>query len=511
MPELPHGWGSGKLDNGQTYYFQLRNPAMVSYNFPKRAVLHGGASSPQPATAAARHSPARGEHPAPTRSPSGMATTLTKSWADVKQLKRATKPRVQMRRVAPSASSPTAFFAPGGLQSSAFAGGRPSSGGSVRLGSSQSMRPSSSQSAPVRPSSGMSYRSRPGSAGSVCSAPPDVWLSEGRYRGQGASQWRWHGKHGRPELNNIKVSGAPWLPPDPTGAGSNMDMSQGMLKSLGSRRKNKMGALKYKMQAAAYGGDAEEWTDIFKHYDSDGSGELDFDEFRKAIRRHGRMSIRSVTDGELKEVFAVVDTDCGGTVSAEEFQRFVDDPNMGVELRPALTSNYSKKANALSLYDTRAGKGQGLPTGEAPWARPEYAPGFRRKGRTEDDWNENETYKKLMEEELHRRDTATDGSGATIFLPFTKGESWDGHKRHSSADGMAKVWARERRKQEHVADKLTTVAFGGVKHRADGKTVSAHNMAEAAAEALFREFDVNGDGKFTKEELQLMVSVPTHF
>ena len=49
---------------------------------------------------------------------------------------------------------------------------------------------------------------------------------------------------------------------------------------------------------------------------SEPTGELDFDEFRKAIRRHGRMSVRSVTDNELKEVFAVVDKDSGGTVSA---------------------------------------------------------------------------------------------------------------------------------------------------------------------------------------------------
>ena len=75
-----------------------------------------------------------------------------------------------------------------------------------------------------------------------------------------------------------------------------------------------------------------------------------------------------------------------------------------------------------------------------------------------------------------------DGDGATLFLPFTKGEAWEGHQRHASAAGMDKIWARERRKTEHIADKLTNVAFGGVKHRADGKTLSAHNMAQAATE-----------------------------
>lgn len=402
MPDLPRGWGSAQLDNGQTYYFNLGDPAAVSFSVPKHPA---NSPAPQPAATqpATRHALESGQ-PYATSARSGMATTRSKSWADIKQLKRAPRSRVHMRRVG------SALFAEGGLQSSAF-GARPSSGGSVRVGSSHSMRPSSSQSAPVRPSSGLSYRSRPGSAGSVCSAPPDVWLSKGRYRGQGSSQWRWHGKHGRPELNNVKVAGAPWLPPDPTGAGSNVDMSKGMMNSLASRRKNKMGALKYKMQAAAYGGDPQSWVDIFQHYDSDGSGELDFEEFRKAIRRHGRMSIRSVTDDELKEVFAVVDTDCGGTVSAEEFQCFVDDPNMGTELRPALTSNYSKSANALSLYDTRAGKGQGLATGVAPWARLDYAPGYRKTGRTEDDWNQNEAYQKLMTDEVKRRDTAAGWSG----------------------------------------------------------------------------------------------------
>ena len=30
---------------------------------------------------------------------------------------------------------------------------------------------------------------------------------------------RWHGKHGRPEMNPVKVAGAPWLPPVSLSAG----------------------------------------------------------------------------------------------------------------------------------------------------------------------------------------------------------------------------------------------------------------------------------------------------
>ena len=76
-------------------------------------------------------------------------------------------------------------------------------------------------------------------------------------------------------------------------------------------------------------------------------GELDFDEFRKAVRRHGRMSVRSITDGELKEVFAIVDKDCGGTVSGDEFDLFLSDPDSGVSLKPQLTKDYSKAASSI--------------------------------------------------------------------------------------------------------------------------------------------------------------------
>ena len=293
-------------------------------------------------------------------------------------------------------------------------------------------------------------------------------------------------------MNRVKVAGAPWLPPDPTGAGSNQDMGSGMMKSLASRRKNKMGALKHKMQAAAYGGDAESWIGIFEHYDSDGSGELDFDEFRKAIRRHGRMSIRSVTDGELKEVFAVVDTDCGGTVSAEEFQRFVDDPQMGTELKPALTCNYTKSANAIGIYDTRHGKGKGLATGEAPWAQRSSAPGYKRTAagsKTEEDWEKNEAYQKMMHSQAPRRDVSTVAAALPTRF-FTEGLKAGGFQRHNSASEMDKVWERQRRKKAHAVEKLTSVAFGGVKHRADGKTMAANNIAGEEAAALFAAYDV---------------------
>ena len=77
--------------------------------------------------------------------------------------------------------------------------------------------------------------------------------------------------------------------------------------------------LKHKLQAAAYGrGDVEDtdddWEELFELYDSDGSGQLEFDEFRQVIRKAGRVSVRNINDIELRQVFQMVDVDGSGEI-----------------------------------------------------------------------------------------------------------------------------------------------------------------------------------------------------
>ena len=35
---------------------------------------------------------------------------------------------------------------------------------------------------------------------------------------------------------------------------------------------------------------AQDWAQLFKHYDRDNSGSLDFEEFRKAVRKDAKMT-----------------------------------------------------------------------------------------------------------------------------------------------------------------------------------------------------------------------------
>ena len=78
-------------------------------------------------------------------------------------------------------------------------------------------------------------------------------------------------------------------------------------------------AVKVKLRAAAYTSKGMDFARLFKHYDRDNSGALDFNEFRSAIRRDAKITANQVSDTELKRVFSSVDDDGGGEVEIDEF------------------------------------------------------------------------------------------------------------------------------------------------------------------------------------------------
>ena len=95
------------------------------------------------------------------------------------------------------------------------------------------------------------------------------------------------------------------------------------------------GQLKAQFQAMAYNagdssasvlkdGNKKYWAKLFQRYDKDDSGELDFDEFRRAVRLDAKIPTHTLGDDELRQIFEWVDVDSGGSVSAEEFTKFLD-------------------------------------------------------------------------------------------------------------------------------------------------------------------------------------------
>jgi Ca2+-binding EF-hand superfamily protein len=62
---------------------------------------------------------------------------------------------------------------------------------------------------------------------------------------------------------------------------------------------------------------------LFDTVDRDRSGELDFDEFRSALRNEGQITPAVMSDEELAGLFHAADSDGGGTVSIDELTTFV--------------------------------------------------------------------------------------------------------------------------------------------------------------------------------------------
>jgi len=65
------------------------------------------------------------------------------------------------------------------------------------------------------------------------------------------------------------------------------------------------------------------WAALFARYDKDNSGELDVDEFRRAIRLDAKVSRATMSDEEINQIFDWVDLDNGGSISAAEFEAFL--------------------------------------------------------------------------------------------------------------------------------------------------------------------------------------------
>ena len=81
----------------------------------------------------------------------------------------------------------------------------------------------------------------------------------------------------------------------------------------------KMERVRSKFRASSYKQGGQDWTALFRHYDRDNSGGLDFDEFRRACRKDARIRKADVSDEELTEMFEHVDGDGGGTIGLAEF------------------------------------------------------------------------------------------------------------------------------------------------------------------------------------------------
>lgn len=65
------------------------------------------------------------------------------------------------------------------------------------------------------------------------------------------------------------------------------------------------------------------WEALFRSYDSDGNGELDEEELRRAVRRDLQIPEHELSDGDLRRLFVKIDADNSGAISADELRDFM--------------------------------------------------------------------------------------------------------------------------------------------------------------------------------------------
>ena len=88
-----------------------------------------------------------------------------------------------------------------------------------------------------------------------------------------------HHFHQEEDFHSPTAPTAPTAPTSPTSPASAQEES-----------------IRTKLRAASYGTGGTNWEKLFKHYDRDNSGSLDSEEFRRAIRKDGKMSKGKLSD-----------------------------------------------------------------------------------------------------------------------------------------------------------------------------------------------------------------------
>ena len=63
-----------------------------------------------------------------------------------------------------------------------------------------------------------------------------------------------------------------------------------------------------------FGSKGINWKRLFRFYDRDNSGTLQFNEFKNAVRKDGKMTKQVLSDRDLRFLFKKVDRDGGGAV-----------------------------------------------------------------------------------------------------------------------------------------------------------------------------------------------------
>lgn len=95
-----------------------------------------------------------------------------------------------------------------------------------------------------------------------------------------------------------------------------------------------LASIKSKLRVAAYHNGKVNWLKLFRYYDRDNSGEINYDEFRQAIRKDAKVPPEILSEAKLLALFRFVDKDGGNTIAYDtEFVPWLEAPDEAPETR----------------------------------------------------------------------------------------------------------------------------------------------------------------------------------
>ena len=113
-------------------------------------------------------------------------------------------------------------------------------------------------------------------------------------------------------------------------------------------------------RACSYQGGRQDWAKLFRRYDRDNSGFIDFGEFQKSVRRDARLTANMVSEAELQDLFDFIDQSNTGAITADDFVGLLEDQTLARQTERGDHTGDSKvvemtlKAIAEQLDKTKA-------------------------------------------------------------------------------------------------------------------------------------------------------------
>lgn len=118
--------------------------------------------------------------------------------------------------------------------------------------------------------------------------------------------------------------------------------------------------VKKRMKAAAYSNGQIDWHHLFKYYDKDNSGKIEFEEFKAAIRKSARITPSQLSDKDLRLLFEMVDTNSDGAVDYMlEFVPFLNDADHATSNAGSVASLQERRRSEVRQQKLMRGRDAG--------------------------------------------------------------------------------------------------------------------------------------------------------